>query len=379
MRIVIAPDSFKGSLSSLEAATSMGQGIRRVEPSVDCKLIPIADGGEGTVDAILASIGGKKVYFPATDPMGHQIEAGLGWIETNKTAVIEMAEASGLHHLLRESLAPEEASTFGTGQQIKAALDLGAEEIIIGLGGSATVDGGVGCLEALGVRFYDHSGNLISRVGGRLWSIYDIDASKLDPRVSSVRIRAASDVTNPLLGDKGAVYFFGPQKGVTSEEREKFERGMESYSAQVVRCTGKDFREFPGSGAAGGLGFGLLSFLGVQLVPGFRLVSEIARLEQEISRSDLVLTGEGSLDEQSLFGKVPVEIGKLARKHQVPAVAFAGKIDNSLTNWDEYGLSVILPIVDQPMSLEQAISHGSHLLTVATERFYRSYSLLKSK
>ncbi len=379
MRIVIAPDSFKGSMSSVEAAKAIAAGFLAVDPSVECILVPMADGGEGTVDAMLLSSGGEKVECEVEDPLGRSITAYYGWFEQKKVAVIEIATASGLPLLKPHEYDPLRASTYGTGQLIQDALSRGAAQIIIGLGGSATIDGGTGCLQALGIRFYDRAGKEIRRVGGQLSEIATIDRSQLDTRLHNTTLTIASDVTNPLLGNEGSVHVFGRQKGVRTEQLAAFESGMAYYARLVEQEMQVDYANHPGSGAAGGFGFGLLAFCNCQLESGFALVAQVADLEAKIQGAQLVISGEGSIDSQSLFGKVPVGVGLLAKKHGVVALGFAGKIGINIESLQETGISLVLPIVDQPMDLAAAMEQGPSLIQRASERFYRTYSLGASK
>jgi glycerate 2-kinase len=375
MNVVVAPDSFKGSLSSIEAAEAIEKGMKRAHEGLTFTKIPIADGGEGTVDAIISILGGQKIEETVEDPLGRNIKASFGWVPSKKIAVIETASASGLPLLAKDELNPYEASTYGTGQLLKKALDLGPERIIIGLGGSATVDAGTGFLQALGVRFLDEEGCEIRGSGKALGLICDIDVSRLDSRLSSVRIQIASDVTNPLLGPNGAVTVFGPQKGVA--DIEEFERMMERYASVVVKTTGEDMREKEGSGAAGGFGFSLQSFLKVDMKSGLSLIADLCHLKNKIKESSLVITGEGKVDAQSLFGKVPVGIAKMAQFHHVPCVAFSGCVEGESTLFEKEGLAAVYPIANRPMTLDESMEQGAYLLEEAAYRFAKTLFLLK--
>ncbi|WP_254901736.1 glycerate kinase [Thalassobacillus devorans] len=378
MKIIIAPDSFKGSMTSVEAAEQMKQGILAVDPMLDISMIPVADGGEGTVDAITIALQGEKVVKQVNDPIGRLIDAEFGWIPKSKTAVVETAAASGLPLLTEKELDPVNASTYGTGELVKEALEKGAERIILGLGGSATVDAGTGFLEALGVRFLDDNGKEIRASGGTLSQIASIDSTKLDKRLENVEFMVASDVTNPLLGEKGAVAVFGPQKGVKNDQLNHFERGMARYAQQVIRHIGKDFTEEEGSGAAGGFGFSLLSFLEPSFESGFEMMARLSDLEDEIRSASFVITGEGKLDTQSLYGKVPIGIARLAKRNHIPAIAFTGKIEGDLTLVKDEGLELVLPIVDGAMSLDDALNNGKELLYRASRRFIETIHFTKS-
>ncbi|SIS86151.1 glycerate kinase [Kroppenstedtia eburnea] len=377
MNVVIAPDSFKGSMSSREAAERVRAGVARVFPVWETTVVPMADGGEGTVEAILAVIGGRRMTARVKDPLGRSIEAEWGYCEKRGLAVIETAAASGLA-LLKEP-DPARASTYGTGQLLKQALDHGVREVVIGLGGSATVDAGTGFFAALGVRFYDGQGELLEPAGGNLGEIDRIDGSGLDPRLQKVRITIASDVTHPLLGPEGAIHVFGPQKGIQAEELDRFEEGMGRFAERLVRVTGRDHRWTPGSGAAGGFGFSLLSLLNVEWGSGLDLIAAWGHLEEKIRQADLVITGEGRMDRQSLYGKVPVGIARIAARHEIPVVAFTGQIQGDLTEAEETGISVILPITEGPISLEDAMRQGPDLLERAACRFAQVWRLGESR
>ena len=368
MRVVIAPDSFKGSATSLQAATAVAAGLRSIEPSVETVLVPMADGGEGTVEAITGILGGELIEATVRDPVDRPVTCGYGWVADRRLAIIEMAAASGLP-LLGDALNPGEASTYGTGELIRDALHRGAERIILGLGGSATVDAGTGIMGALGARFLDAEGNEVRGAGGTLGAIAAIDLSGVDPRVRSLAITIASDVSSPLLGTGGAVHVFGPQKGVTPDRIGAFEAAMARFAEVVVRQSGVDLRDDAGSGAAGGIGFLLRSFLDAEMKDGFSLVSEIADLQERIGAADLVITGEGRIDAQSLVGKVPVNVARMALAAGVPAVAFAGRIDGDLGMLRAAGLATVVPIVDGPMALHDAMADGPGLIERAAARF----------
>ncbi|MFC7787327.1 MULTISPECIES: glycerate kinase [unclassified Rossellomorea] len=375
MKIVIAPDSFKGSMTSKAAAEAIRRGIHRINPTHQTVMIPMADGGEGTVDAMMTIMNGETRSVQARDPLGRKISAAFGWVSETKTAVIETAAASGLTLLTESELNPGVASTFGTGELVKSVLDLGAEHVILGLGGSATVDGGAGFLQALGIRFFNKKGQELEAGGSMLGKIDSIDSTKLDQRLQAVKWTVASDVTNPLLGNEGAVTVFGPQKGVKHEKLADFERGMEHFAEKVVEHTGLDCRLDQGSGAAGGLGYSLHSFFQPVFKSGLSIIAEESCLEYHLKDAALVLTGEGKIDAQSLYGKVPVGIGRLALKYEVPVAVFAGKIEGDLEQIYAEGIQLLLPIVSQPMSLRVAMTSGSILLEESASRLMRTYEL----
>ncbi|WP_175989793.1 glycerate kinase [Bacillus sp. Marseille-Q1617] len=379
MKIVIAPDSFKGSMTSIEAADAIQRGVEQVNSSWETTLVPMADGGEGTVEAIMSILGGEKIDRRVRDPLGRQIQASFGWLSETKTAVIETAAASGLPLLTYSELNPEDSSTYGTGELVECALDLGVRRIIIGLGGSATVDGGTGFLQALGIHFLDEKRVELSQGGKILGHIHTIDSSNLDPRLNDVEWVVASDVTNPLLGEEGAVSIFGPQKGVTKDKSMIFEAGMKHYAQKVREHTGIDCSTDKGSGAAGGFGFALKAFFNPSFQSGFSLIAELGGLHKEIKEASLVLTGEGKMDAQSLYGKVPVGIGRIAKEYHIPTVAFTGKLEGTTQNVSSEGISLVFPIVDSPMSLDDAMKNGSKLLEKAAERLMRAMTLNNKK
>ena len=371
MKIMIAPDSFKGSISSTQAAQAIDRAVREVDPAIDTVLLPMADGGEGTVDAILWNRGGKKISCFAEDPIGRKIEACYGWIAEEKMAIIETAAASGLPLLKKEELDPYKASSFGTGQLIVDALERGAETIVLGLGGSATVDAGVGLFQALGLKLFDAQHKELFRIGGKLSRVASLDASALHPRLSSLKLIVASDVTNPLLGKDGATAVFGPQKGVSVNQLAEVERGMEQFSRLVAEATGEDHIQKPGSGAAGGIGFMLYSFLHAEFRNGLEMIAEISQLEKRLLECDLVLTGEGKIDGQSLYGKVPVGIGRAALKNNIPVIAFAGAVGEGIERLEEEGVTAVMVIGERPMPLEEAMLRGEELLYESAKRLMK--------
>ena len=374
MRVVIAPDSFKGSATSQQVAAAIAAGLRRIDDSVDTVTIPMADGGEGTVEAMIGILGGQLIETVVRDPLDRPVTAAYAWVPDRRLAVVEMAAASGLP-LLGDALDPAEASTYGTGELIRDALDRGAETVILGLGGSATVDAGTGLMAALGARFLDAAGQPLRGSGGYLGRVARIDLTDLDPRLRSLGITIASDVSSPLLGAGGAVHVFGPQKGVTEDRLAAFEDAMAQFAQVVVETSGFDHRDSAGSGAAGGTGFLLRSFLNITFRDGFSLISEIADLKARIAEADLAITGEGRLDAQSLVGKVPVNIARMGQAAGVPVVAFAGRIDGDLTVLRDAGLTAVVPIVDRPMDLREAMGQGRDLIEHAAARFMATLQL----
>ena len=369
-RIVVAPDSFKGSASAREVAEAVAEGLRRGLPGVQVETVPMADGGEGTVEAVVAATGGRYVEVQATGPLGEPVRARFGLLGDGATAVIEMAAASGLPLVPPERRNPMVATTYGTGQLIRAALDRGARRLIIGIGGSATVDGGVGMAQALGARFLDARGRELGPGGGALDRLERIDLSGMDPRLRTAEILVACDVTNPLYGPEGAAAVFGPQKGATPEMVAQLDANLRRLAEVIRRDLGVDVSTLPGGGAAGGLGAGLVAFCGAHLRPGVELVMEAVGLERRLQGADLVVTGEGALDRQTPFGKTPAGVGRLARRLGIPAVAIVGSIGEGVDRetLEACGLAGIVSIVPRPMPLEQAMRQAVPLLLEAAER-----------
>ncbi|MDN6294129.1 MAG: glycerate kinase [Alkalibacterium sp.] len=364
MKILAAIDSFKGSMTSEKA----NQSVKDALPQHDVITFPIADGGEGTVDAFVGVMNGEVKKATITGVNGDAYIGQWGWVEQEKTAVIEVAEGAGLIQANKETLHPKNHTSYGVGEQITQALNQGASTIILGLGGSATTDGGLGLLQALGVVFKDAQNKELKKLPVKLGQVHSIDASGLDERVKKVNWLLASDVSNPLLGEKGAVHVFGEQKGLSKDELSTYDKNMSEFSNLVIKETGKDQRFTEGAGAAGGIGYAALSFFPCEFQSGLSLLAEKGNLEQFIQDVDLVITGEGKFDDQSLGGKVPIGISRLAKKHSVPALLFAGKIDSDRTAIEEENLHALIPIVDAPMTLSEAMENGQPLLLKAVKR-----------
>ncbi|MDK2877430.1 MAG: glycerate 2-kinase [Thermoanaerobacteraceae bacterium] len=371
MRIVIAPDSFKGSLSSKEVADAIELGVRKVLPDVDIVKIPIADGGEGTVQTLVAAMGGEIIKTQVIGPLGETIESYFGVLNDKKTAIIEMANASGLPLVPIEKRNPLITTSYGTGQLIKAALDMNLERIVIGLGGSATNDGGVGMAQALGVRFFDENGNEIGFGGGELSKISKIDMSGIDDRIRKVRIEAACDVDNPLCGPYGASYIYGPQKGANKEMIEILDRNLGHLAKVIKRDLGADIMELPGAGAAGGLGAGLVAFLNAELKRGIDIIVNITKLDDYIKDACVVFTGEGQIDKQILSGKAVYGVAKIAKKHGAYVVAIVGSINDDAYELFDKGIDGIESIIDKPMTMDEACKRAGLLVERAAERVMR--------
>ncbi|MCY3803268.1 MAG: glycerate kinase [Gammaproteobacteria bacterium] len=372
-KIVIAPDSFKGNLTSLEVAVSIEKGIRRVLPNVTCVKIPMADGGEGTVQSLIDAAGGKLVRKRVKGPAGKIVTACYGWLPGKKTAVIEMAEASGLPLVDGHTKNPLKTTTYGTGQLILDALDRGAEKIILGIGGSATNDGGVGMAQALGVRFMNARGRGIkeSGSGGMLAKIQTIDATGLDARVSKVKILVACDVKNPLHGKQGAAHVFGPQKGATPKMVAVLDANLKHLGRLIKRDLKKDVARMPGAGAAGGLGAGLVAFAGATLKSGVDIVLRTTELEKYVKGADLVITGEGKVDFQTAFGKTPSGVARAAKKHRVPVVAIGGALSDDAHNVFAHGIDGIASAAAKDMTLDEALRDSRPHLENVAERVIR--------
>lgn len=369
-RIVIAPDSFKGSISSPDAAAAILAGLRRVLPELDAVCIPMADGGEGTMQALLSSVGGELVPQTVTGPLGDPVTAHWAKLQ-NGSAVIEMASASGLTLVPAERRDPRITTTRGTGELILAALDAGCRSLLIGIGGSATNDGGAGMAQALGASLRDADGNELKNGGLELARLCTIDISSLDKRLSECRISVASDVTNPLTGPLGASAVYGPQKGATPEMVRQLDSALSNYGEKLRGVFCRDIGTMPGAGAAGGLGAGLAAFCNAGLRSGISLVLELAGAEELIAGADLVITGEGRTDASSAMGKVPSGVGALAKKHGVPAVCLTGCADESACGLYSLGINAVIPIADRPMTLEHSMNNAAELLCGAAERLAR--------
>ncbi len=377
MKIVVAPDSFKGSLTAAEAARAMEAGIRRVCPDADVTLIPMADGGEGFVEAVLLATGGRIETARVLNPVGEHLEARYGICEDDTTAVIEMAAASGLTLLSPEQRNPLITTSYGTGELICRVLDAGCRKILVGIGGSATTDGGAGMAQALGARFFGSGNKAIEEplAGGRLNEIERIEMANLDLRIAQCEIVVACDVDNPLLGPRGAARIYGPQKGATPAQVEMLEKNL-SHFAQLIkrdvgRDVGRDVSDIPGAGAAGGLGAGLMAFCGATLRSGVELIMEIVQLEKRLQGADLVLTGEGRSDAQTISGKAPWGVAQAAKQAGIPVALLTGEIGEGAEQLYQHGIDVLFPIVIGPMTQHEAMAQAGELLTAATERLFR--------
>lgn len=373
MKIIIAPDSFKGSLTSSQVCAAIKRGIEKADESIDIITIPMADGGEGTVDALMNSLGGSKIQVWVKDPLFRKIKVQYGILDDGITAVIEMASASGLALLSREERNPMNTTTYGTGELINDALDRGCRKFIIGIGGSATNDGGIGMAAALGARFYDSEGNEIELTGSGLTKLDSIDLRELDPRVKESSFRVFCDVENPLYGPSGAAYVYGRQKGADDEMIEKLDNGLRRLSEIIEKDLGKSVASIPGAGAAGGLGAGLMAFLDAKLEKGIDFLMQTICFEERIKDADLIITGEGRMDEQTKYGKTVFGIIKAAKKQEIPVVGICGSIGDGVEELYAEGLSSVFSIVNRPMSLSESIEQAYELLTSTAENVIRLY------
>ncbi len=362
MKIVLAPDSFKESLSALQVAESIERGFKQVLPNAEYVKVPMADGGEGTVQSLVDATGGRIIKKTVTGPLGEAAEAFFGILGNEKTAVIEMAAASGLHLVPATKRNPLLTTTRGTGELIAAALDYNVNHIIIGIGGSATNDGGAGMARALGARFLNSDGQEIAEGGGALSDLAAIDLSRLDSRLADVKIEVACDVDNPLIGPKGASAIYGPQKGATPVIVNQLDENLAHYAAIIEKDLGVKIADVPGSGAAGGLGGGLLAFMQAELSRGVDIVMEAAKLSDIIAGADLVITGEGKIDGQTIFGKTLIGVAKTAKKHGVPVIGIAGNVASDSDVVHEYGIDAIFSIVPGAVSLQEAFLHADEFV-----------------
>ncbi|WP_226002270.1 glycerate kinase [Paenibacillus sp. BJ-4] len=355
---VLAPDSFKESMTAKEVCIAMEKGLRKVYPTATYVHIPMADGGEGTVQSLVDATGGQLRYIEVTGPLGEPVTAAYGLLGDGTTAAIEMASASGIHLVNKDNKNPLKTTTYGTGELIRECLNQGIRKIIIGIGGSATNDGGTGMAEALGARFLDAQGNILPRGGGSLGELASIDISSLDARLQQVQLIVACDVTNPLCGEYGASHVFGPQKGATPEMVLQLDTNLAHYADVVKRQLGKDVRDLPGAGAAGGLGAGLLTFTQASLQKGIEIVIEYTGLKQKLANADIVFTGEGGIDFQTKFGKTPYGVAQAAKQSGKKVIAIAGYIGKGIDTLYQEGIDAVFGIVPGASELGKLLVEG---------------------
>ncbi|MCF6283855.1 MAG: glycerate kinase [Candidatus Hydrogenedentes bacterium] len=375
MRVVIAPDSFKECLRADEVAAAIEAGWRAGMPQAETQCFPMADGGEGTVDAVVRATGGERVSLRVSGPLGEAVEAHYGLIQGGKVAVLEMASASGLALVPEADRDPCLSSTYGTGELFVHALDRDIEDIIIGVGGSATNDGGAGMAQALGFKLLDKHGIELERGGARLIQLDCIDASGRHPRLSDINVYVACDVNNPICGANGASAVYGPQKGASSEDVLILDHALAHFAKIIERDLGVELMDIPGAGAAGGLAGGLLAFTGAKLEKGLELIATLCNLPQAIEGADLVITGEGSLDAQSCFGKTPVGLAHLAQPHGVPVLALGGRILPGADILLDHGITAIYPISPGPQSLDDARESAVENLRFTAEQVARTWNV----
>lgn len=374
MKIVIAPDSFKGSLTSVEVAEAIERGVRKVLLDVETVLVPVADGGEGTTDSLIISTNGHKMEVTVKDPLLRPIKASYGVLGDQKTCVIEMASASGLCLISATERNPMLTTTFGTGELIKNALDAGYRHFILAVGGSATNDGGLGMLQALGMRFLDSKGNLVGHGGANLAHIIQIDDRDFDCRIQECTFLIASDVQNPLIGLNGASHVFGPQKGATKEMVQMLDQNLSHWADLIERHTCVRLHDKPGAGAAGGIGGAFQAFFPSETRRGIDIVIAYSKLEEKLQTANCVFTGEGQIDFQTAYGKTPIGIAEAAKKYNIPVFALAGSIGDGVNELYEHGITSVHSIINSAMTLEEAFTRASELLEHSAEQVLRTYT-----
>ncbi|WP_282150035.1 glycerate kinase [Vibrio diabolicus] len=375
MKVVIAPDSFKESLTAKQVSEAIKTGLARVWHDAEFVTVPVADGGEGTVQSLIDATQGEQVFTTVTAPLGNDVEAFYGILGDGETAVIEMAEASGLHLVPSDARDPKLTSSIGTGQLIKHALDRDIQRLIIGLGGSATNDGGVGMLTALGVAFLDESGHAITPNGDGLAALASIDISGLDPRLATCEVLVACDVDNPLCGDKGASAIFGPQKGATASDVTLLDNALRKFGELTEQATGKHVLTREGAGAAGGMGAALLGYTPARLQPGIEIVLETVKLAQHVADADIVFTGEGRIDHQTAHGKTPMGVAQVAKQCNLPVIALAGCVGDNYQAVYECGIDAVFACVPRAMSLPEAMKEADVNVANLAENVARMWQI----
>ncbi len=365
MKIVIAPDSYKESLSALEVATAIEQGFREIFPDADYVKLPVADGGEGTVEAMVAATQGGIIKVQVTGPLGENAEGFYGLSGDEQSAFIEMAAASGLEMVAPSLRNPLKTTSWGTGELIRHALDAGVKHIIIGIGGSATNDGGAGMVQALGAKLLDGNGIPIGLGGGELEKLARIDISELDTRLADCRIEVACDVTNPLTGAEGASAVFGPQKGATPEMIDRLDAALAHYAKIIARDLDIEVLNLEGGGAAGGMGAALYAFCGAELRQGIEIVTDALHLDKHIANADLVITGEGRIDSQTIHGKVPVGVAKVAKRYNKPVIGIAGSLTADVGVVHQHGIDAVFSVIYTVCTLEEALENAEENVRMA--------------
>jgi len=382
IKILVASDKYKGSLSALEVCSTIKNAIKKIDSDIEVVINPMADGGEGTVETLVESEKGRYVKLRVTGPLGEQVDSKFGIIKGN-VAVIEMASASGLWMVPEDKRNPMETTTYGTGELIKKALEMGCRKVIVGIGGSATTDGGMGMAQALGVKFYGENDQILGFGGKQLLNLKRIDMSGIHPAVTSTEFDVACDVDNPLTGKDGAAYVYSPQKGADGNMVKELDRGLVNFAKIVKRDLGKDIRNLKGAGAAGGLGGGLVAFLDARLRPGTDIVIETTALSEKIKGANLVITGEGAMDRQTFYGKSAFGVAKLAKKFGIPTITINGSVLVERDNMDKEFSNMFsgnFSIINKPMSFENAVKNSKQLLENAAREIVTFYlSIKKSK
>ena len=371
MKIVIAPDSYKGSIYASDAARAMADGVRRVLPDAEVVLVPVADGGDGTLETLVETSGGRIITSDVTGPLGETVSAEWGAMGDGVTAVAEMARTSGLALVRLEDRDPLNATTYGLGEVILEALEAGYRRFILGIGGSATNDAGAGMAQALGVRLLDADGADLPPGGAALARLARIDASGLDPRAAEAEFDVACDVNNPLTGPEGASAVYGPQKGATPEMVEQLDAALANFAEVVKRDLGADVNDVPGSGAAGGLGGGIMAFLGGRLRPGVDIVLDTVDLGSRLDGAGLIITGEGCMDFQTVYNKAPIGVARLAGERGIPVIGVSGSLGDGFTDVHQHGIAAAVAITHAPMTLDEASDRVAELIASATEQAVR--------
>lgn len=373
MKVVIAIDSLKGSLSSMEAGTAIKDGILAAKPDAEVIVKPLADGGEGTTDALIEGMNGERIDLTVTGPMHTPVDAYYGYLKDTNTAVMEMASAAGITLVPDSEKNPLLATSYGVGEMINDAIQRGCRNFIIGIGGSVTNDGGIGMLKALGVRFLDENGEDAGEGGQALAKVARIDVSGMNPLLKECHIQVACDVNNPLCGENGSTYVYGPQKGVTEDMKKTLDEAMAHFARVTSETLENDYMNTPGAGAAGGLGYAFLAYTGAALTPGIELILDAVELEEELSGADVVVTGEGRLDFQTAMGKAPVGVARLAKKYNAKVIAFAGSVTKEATACNKEGIDAFFPILRGVCTLAEAMDPvaARNNMTATVEQVFR--------
>lgn len=373
MKVVIAIDSLKGSLSSMEAGMAIKDGILAAKPDAEVIVKPLADGGEGTTDALIEGMNGERIDLTVTGPMHTPVDAYYGYLKDTNTAVMEMASAAGITLVPDSEKNPLLATSYGVGEMINDAIQRGCRNFIIGIGGSVTNDGGIGMLKALGVRFLDENGEDAGEGGQALAKVARIDVSGMNPLLKECHIQIACDVNNPLCGENGSTYVYGPQKGVTEDMKKTLDEAMAHFARVTSETLENDYMNTPGAGAAGGLGYAFLAYTGAALTPGIELLLDAVGLEEELSGADVVVTGEGRLDFQTAMGKAPVGVARLAKKYNAKVIAFAGSVTKEATACNKEGIDAFFPILRSVCTLAEAMDPvaARNNMTATVEQVFR--------